>query len=292
MGAVPKEVIVDVLEFISRMKKESSAASYIAIKNAFKLFSIPVPVVTIAAGTKLFRSRIHEKPDTLYPRIQDLGHRLDRNGITGFGRANEPLQSLFYCSDVRETAFCETSKLVRQNSQGLIEENTVGIWILKRDIHVATLPKDNDHDNNPAVKFLNDDFNEFVAKNPDNDLLNLQFFLHRISKEYELEHSSENLSYLVTAAFANYVFETPMAAFETKEALPVDGITYPSVHWKSQGMNLALRAELVENRDIELTKAIYNKMERINFDTYAETLNIISEGINYDTYQIEWPKRN
>jgi hypothetical protein len=292
MGAVPKEVIIDVIEFVDRMKKENSSASYIAIKNAFKLFSIPVPVVTIAAGTEVFRLRIHEKPDTLYPRIQDLGHRLDRNGIIDFGRANEPLQSLFYCSDVRETAFCETSSLVRQNKKGLIEENTVGIWKLKRDLHVATLPKDNDHDNNPTVKYLNDNFNEFVAKNPDNDLLNLKFFLHRIAKEYELEHTSDNLSYLVTAAFANYVFETPMASFETKDALPVDGITYPSVHRKSKGMNLALKPELIENRDIELIKAVYNKMERVNLDTYAETLNIISENIDYDSYQIKWPKRN
>lgn len=288
MAAVPKDVILDILDFIEEKKIENSSTSYISIKNALKLFSIPVPVITIPRGTRLYRLRIHREPGALFKRVQDLGHRVDRNGITEFGRANEPLQSLFYCSDIRDTAFCETSGLVRKRKKGTREEYTVGIWETQRDILMASLPRTNRYKKNTTVQSLNKYFNDYVAEHPNEDLLNLRFLLQRLAHQFSLKHTKKQPSYLITAAFSNYLFETPMASFETKEKVFVDGIVYPSVFYKEQGMNLAIRPELIENGHIKLVKAIYNKMELINSDTYAEILNISSKAIDQRTFEIIW----
>lgn len=288
MAALSKDTILDVLNFIEKKKIENSPSSYISIKNTFKLFSIPIPIITIPAGTKLFRLRIHNEPDILFQNIKDIGHQVARNNIKEFGRANEPLQSVFYCSDIQRTSFCETSKLIRSSKKPVVEESTTGIWITKRDIMLAALPKDNNKGENPTVAALNKDFNKFVAKYDHVDFNNLQYFHHKIAEEFSAPHTPDNCSYLVTAAFANYIFETKMKTAETNIETLVDGITYPSVQWDSEGMNLALRPELIENRDIELQKAIFHKMELVNSKTYIETKTIQSKKTDYDNWRIMW----
>lgn len=292
MKSVPRHVIEDILTTVLNLKKENSPESYISIKNTFKLFSIPIPVITIPEGNVFYRIRVHTKKETnfLFKRVSDLGHRVDRNGIKKFGRANEPFQSIFYCSDFRETAFCETSKLVRNNENESIEENSLSIWRTKRDINVAYLPKNKDYFGNKTVRSLNKDFNDFFKKFNNDDSNNLQYFLHKISDEFSANSSDSDFNYLLTCAFANYVFETQMSPMNSDKKTNIDGITYPSVHWKNNGMNLALKPELIENKEIELVKVIYNKMELTSEKTYSETLNIVSKFIDYasELCEVKW----
>ncbi len=290
MTALSRNVIEDILQTIRKLGTENSPESYISIKNTFKLFSIPAPIITFPAGKIFYRIRVHEEleHDIMFKTIMDVGHRVDRNGIKKFGRANEPFQSIFYCSDVSETAFCETSKLFRNKEKNRIEDKTLSIWKSKREINVATLPKDKDFFGNKTVESLNKDFDYLFRKYNNEDSTNLQYFFYRIAEEFSEHSSAENFNYLITCAFANYIYETSMAPLDGKNKVDVDGICYPSVHWQSKGMNFALRPELIETREIDLTKVIYSKMQLISPNTYYPTTEIVSNTIDYEKWQIIW----
>lgn len=292
MTSVPRHIIEDILTTILRLRKENSPESYISIKNIFKLFHIPVPVITIPAQSVFYRIRIHEQDESniLFRRVSDFGHRVDRNKIKKFGRANEPFQSIFYCSDIRETAFFETSKLVRNNEKKDVEENSLSIWRTERDINVACLPKDKDYFGNKTVESINYDFKEFFSKINNDDSNNLQYFLHKISAEFSANSSDNNFNYLLTSAFANYIFETPMSPMNHDKKVDIDGITYPSVHFKSKGMNLAIKPDLIENKEIVLERVIYNKMQLTSEETYTEVHNIVSKSIDYisEPWEVIW----
>lgn len=292
MAPVPLHIIEDILTTVLRLRKENSPESYISIKNTFKLFRIPLPVITIPAGSIFYRMRIHREDETeiLFERVSDLGHRVERNRIKNFGRANEPFQSIFYCSDVRQIAFCETSQLFRSSNKKNFEENSLSIWKTTRDINVVCLPKNKDYFGNNTVNSISENLNAFFKKFDDEDANNLQYFLHRISDEFS-ENSLDNaFNYLLTCAFANYVFETQMHTMNNDKKIDIDGLTYPSVHWKKKGMNLAIKPELIENKEIELISVTYSKMQLTSEVTYTEILKIVSKSVDYNSkpWKVIW----
>jgi hypothetical protein len=131
---------------LSQISNEEERENYRKPKTLFIImFSIPFAFIVISKGTPLFRLRVHDKftenlEEVLFYEIKEIGHRYDNNRITCFGRANEPLQSIFYCSTERELAFFETSQLSRGKEEKLGEIYTTGKWILQEDIKVATFP--------------------------------------------------------------------------------------------------------------------------------------------------------
>ncbi|MFB2121441.1 hypothetical protein [Parapedobacter sp. 2B3] len=224
MTPLPKDTVIDVLDFLLRMKEENSNRSYSAIKNALHLFSISIPTITIPAGTEVYRMRRHDS-NLMFSRIQDLGHRIDRNGILDFGRANEPLQSLFYCATTPKVAFCETSQLIRCDEKKNSEAHTMGIWRLQKDIVVANIPNFDNNAGNLTVGRLNEDFENYVSKNRNDDLLNLQYFLKNVGNEFATKWTPENNCYLITAAMTNY-----RASLKTRYSLKV------AAYIKKQGL--------------------------------------------------------
>ena len=288
---VSREIINDVLNTILKLRNENSPNSYISIKNTLKLFSIPVPAISIPKGKSLYRIRLHtkEESNSLFERISDFGHRVDLNSIRNFGRANEPFQSIFYCSDSPKTAFCETSKLVRNNENDKMEVSSLSIWKTTKDLNVAYLPKDGDYFGNDNVEFLNRNINEsFTAFNHE-ESNNLKHFINTIANEFATDSSEKDFNYLLTCAFANYIYETPMSSMTMKK-IGIDGIAYPSVQLRTEGVNFALKPELVTNKDIILQKVISRKMELVSENTYAEIATVVSKMIDYDSdlWRVVW----
>lgn len=290
MKPVPKETIKDILKTLFRLKLENSPESYISIKYALKLFSIPLPIISIPAETILYRTRIHEKCEykIQFNKICDLSYRECRNEIKNFGRANEPFQSIFYCSDKMETAFFETSKLVKKENIGNVEVNSLGIWRVKEDINVVNLPKNKDYFGNSTVAYLNKEFNNYVNSFNNEDSKNLINFLHIISDEFSTKSNMKDFNYLLTCALANYAYETPFKSMDTDRLSNVDGITYPSVWLEDKGMNFALKPELIDNKLIELEKVIYREMQLTSKDNFTEIDTITSKSIDYNEWKIVW----
>ena len=156
--------ISDFLTFLVDKKKEATIKSYISIRNALDLFAIPFPCITIQAGTPLFRCRLHDDPkEEPFKKITELALRQDLFSINKFGRANEPLQSIFYCSTNREVALFEVSQIDKADGNILTEAITYGKWILQKEITVAHLPLI--HENigkNPLADELHFTFEQLV----------------------------------------------------------------------------------------------------------------------------------
>lgn len=293
MRNVPSEVILDLLDFLIKRKKENSLTSYSAIKNALYSFSIPFAFTKISKGTPLFRVRVHKNycdnlEAAVFHEIREVGHRFDYNNILTFGRANEPLQTIFYCSTERETAFFETSSIARLNSDANKEIYSTSRWIVQDDLPVATFPiNDLNRDKNRIAEDLNKHFEELVSKFHDNgtpDLLNL---INLLSTEFARDYHNSN-DYLISSAFANYVYDHRGMNLETGEELQMEGLMYPSVQWTESGMNLALTPNVVNDRLIELDQVVCQKMERVNETVYKDTDTLISKSIDYDNWKINW----
>src|SRR5659263_696384 len=99
MNTPSETEINEFLEFLLKEKSKRTLASYNAIKKAINIYTIPFPTLNISKGTRLYRSRVHQDGEDFFHSINDLSHILDKSKIKSFGRANEPLQSIFYCSD-------------------------------------------------------------------------------------------------------------------------------------------------------------------------------------------------
>lgn len=287
MRAVPRHDIESILETIFKLRKENTSESYISIKNIFKLFSISFPIISVPSGSIFYRVRIHkiDEYNLRFKYIRDVGHILNRNSIKQFGRANEPFQSIFYCADEKETAYFETSKLVRENAMNTSEYYSLSIWETKREFNIAYLPIDNVFSKNHTVELLNNDFKIKTEKYKNNVSKNLQYFLNKIAEEFSKHSSTKDFNYLITCAFSNYIYETQMSLMHSET---IDGICYPSVQLKSRGLNFAIKPELIENRDIDLEKVAYNKMQLYFPDKYYNTEEDESKKINYDNWSIEW----
>ena len=281
--------ISEFLNFLVEKKNEASLKSYISIRNAIDLFSIPFGTITISAGVPLFRCRIHEELNRPFTKVTELTHRQDLFNIKSFGRANEPLQSIFYCSTDRETALFEISQIQKANGTLKEEAITYGKWILKKDITVAHLPLIVDRiGKNPIADHLHFTFEELVKKYTTEDTKDWRSVIDLFSNEYSREGDGAETDYLISCAFSNYIYATPGINSETREKIIMDGIMYPSVKYSEVGMNLAILPQLIYDGTVILDSVIYQKMERVKEQTYLETETNIAHKIDYQNNKIIW----
>jgi len=284
-----RQVIEDFLQFLINKKKEQSIHSYISIRNAISIFAIPFSSVPLKKGTPLYRGRNHEKPNQFFTKITELSNRLDVNNIESFGRANEPLQSIFYCSTNFDTTLFEVSKIQKSKGRIKVEEITYGKWILQKDIYVANLPlSKNLIGKNQVADNLNSTFEKLIEKykNEDtNDWLNV---IDLFSEEFSREIDENEQDYLISCAISNYIYSTQFYNYETKSAMYMDGITYPSTKFTDEGMNLALLPELFYNGSLLLESTRYQRMEKTNENKYIETGTKLSQSIDQKNNRIIW----
>jgi hypothetical protein len=283
-----KQLIKEFLEIIGN-QRDNFFRSYITIRNAIDLFSIPFGTIPIRANTPLFRCRLHENPDQLFTKVSDLSHRTDLMCIKKFGRANEPLQSIFYCSTDRETALYETSQIEKSKGKIQIESITYGKWILQKDINVAHLPiVAGKIGINPIADQLHNTFERIVKEMANEDTSDWRKVIDFFSLEFSRESSGTDIDYLVSCAFANYVYSIQCEHSVTKKKMFMDGITYPSVRYSEVGMNLALLPQLLIDGILKLETVIFQKMEKVNSSTFLETETKISKSIDPENDYILW----
>ena len=158
--------ILELLDFITNNRNDNSFRGYKLILNKLLEYTIPFPTSTLSKGSILLRARVHMKNEDYYRFIRELGHRVDNDRIETFGRANEPTQSIFYCSDNYDVAFFETSMIARHNLALPVEIITIGIWEVKEDIRVACFTADkNTGGLNRTIDGLQNDFeNLFIIE--------------------------------------------------------------------------------------------------------------------------------
>jgi hypothetical protein len=263
--------------------------SYTYIKNSLDQLIIPFPAISINIGKYLFRSRRHLNNKTFFNEISDISQRPDIFNITDFGRANEPCQTIFYCSDQHEIAIAETSPILRQNLDLESDIITTGIWQVKKELRVASLLNHPlNKGQNPAQHFLDTKAKDLIEsfRNEHTDQL---LKLHRfISNEFLKPIDENSNKYLISCAFSNYIYGN--SGYDTclKKRTELDGLIYPSAIFPIFGMNLALKPSVITDGKLILVGARKSKLIKQNDIQYIEIETTDTQNIEFDNNRINW----
>jgi hypothetical protein len=284
----PRHEIVNLLNFVVNEKRLISKNSYISLKNALEICPIPFQSVAIPKGKILYRTRVHLRND-FFLKISDLSHRLDLFDIDKFGRANEPLQSIFYCSDNPVVALSEVSKLIKEGQDLDYEITTTGIWEVQEDIRVGSIPiNETIKGINTTADGLHEGFEDLLHKYYQNDNDLRLDILDIFSREFTKEANNDESNYLMSCAFANYIYDIEGTDTSLNEKIKAGGIIYTSVIHTEEGMNIALKPSFIEEKKLILVKAVRKVMKKINETTFMDIAMIETEQIDYDNNRIDW----
>lgn len=237
---------------------------------------------TLTKGSFLHRSRLNDKDNLDFNKIEQLSYRKDVDEINGYGRANKPKQSIFYCADKDYTAVFETSRLNRSCLSEVCEFEiiTTGKWELKQDLNYILMWKSpNAIERNSFVKEYNKKI-DGIAKNKfgEDSYKEIDNFLSFLSSEFTKKVNSHD-DYKISCAFSNVFYMREDLDFN------VDGISYPSAQSAEYGINLALFPEKIKEK-IKLVSAsrqtfILNKGQYIQIED-KQSKKIQSGNIYWD----------
>jgi len=160
--------------------------------------------------------------------------------VKKYGRCNLPNQSIFYGSFLSMTALNE----MRPKKGQLITEST---WRLKGDQPITYCPifmnqpveKDVI---NPRTYEIYDIYNKKIKEYPENVQAQINTLLQFITDAFtKYVHPSNHLNYIFSAYFSNKIFNQ----FEDGK---IEAIYYPSVKEKLSFENIAIKADVFDNR--------------------------------------------
>jgi len=263
--------------------------SYSYIRNTLNQLLIPFPAISIKTGKLLFRSRRHLNQEEFFINISDISHRVDIYKITEFGRANEPCQSIFYCSDRNEIAMAETSPILRKNANIDLDILTTGIWEVKQEIRVASLLNYPLFDvQNATQQFLDTNAKKVIESFRDENTEQLLKLHEFISSEFSKPSEEDPSKYLISCAFANYLYSNNGYDTCLKKISELDGLLFPSTIYPHFGMNLALLPKVVEESKIILTGVRRSALVKKDATHYIEEETIDAKYIDLNTDKIKW----
>jgi len=272
----------EVEKFINRLKKakeELSKQSYADIKNILNSVEFNIPVAIFPKGSNFLRCRVHNENEIFFTQVKDLSYRTDLENIKNFGRANEPCQSIFYCSNNDWISFVEISKIAREMEDKPLEYISGGLWVATEDIYAVTLmTNDNIIGKNKELDELSKNLQKHIIDQNDEAARAYSKLMEFLSKEFSTEAKKDSKHYKITAAFTNCIFENIQNA---------DCIVYPSTLDVERGLNFAFKPESVDKK-LHFYSAMRRKMQNTTEKNYLETEFIESERYLEKTEIINW----
>ncbi len=279
--------VQDLIEHIKTIDCTDSFYAYTYIYNLLNNLIIPAPPVTIQKGKKFIRGRVHRNNEVFFEKITDVSYRRDNLNILNFGRANEPFQSIFYCSDNQETAISETFTVAREDRDIEYEEITWSVWELQKNIDLVYVI--GNPDKTTPNKTVNTATEIFLRKIKNFENEDQVLFFHKfISDQFILKANGHNALYKISCAFANYMYKHDFQDSQTREIKQSCGVMYSSSICPDIGLNIALTPKIVDDalRCIGVQKA---RVERIaNTNRYEEKETFLSKRIDISKNKIYW----
>jgi RES domain len=277
------------IENLTHYSKIGDVNSYSYIKNTLDQLFIPFPAISIKIGKLLFRSRRHLQHEIFFNKIPEISYREDIFNITQFGRANEPCQSIFYCSDRHEIAIAETSPIIRNDLNLDFDILTTGIWEVKKELRIASLLNYPLFEGkNLTQKLLDLKAKKLIESFRDKNTPQLLKLLGFFSNEFGNLSNDNPTKYLISCAFANYIYSNTGYDTCLKKKTNLDGIIYPSTIYPDFGMNLALLPKVIFEGKLNLIGARKSILNKINETKYIEDKTIDTNDIRLQNNQIIW----
>lgn len=283
---INKEEMASIIKMIKSFDETESYFSYPFIKNVFNKLSFPVPKCVIPKGKRLIRGRVHKNKEEFFSHISDISYNRQPFLIKDFGRANEPCQSIFYCSDNQNTAFMETCTVARENTDKDFELITWGIWEVVEDIEISyVIGSESQTIKNETLNSLTDSFKKFLQPLSQEKRESLLLLHNFISTQFQIESKGYHSLYKISCAFSNWIYNQSFVDNNGKE-LDSSGIMYRSSIWPNEGINIALKST-VADKSLRLIDVRRNHIIRKeNFYDGSNTLKATQ--INIEKDSIEW----
>lgn len=217
---------------------------------------VALPSKIFEPGLKLHRCR--NRNGELFKDATEISYREDLESITDYGRVNESNQSIFYAADVRPTAISETSKAFRGENYKDIDEIsiTTGHWESIDNLKMALIVG-NAHaqEKNELTKMYATDILEFTKQTFPEEHDKVIELLNFLADEFSINTQGDQNKYKISCAFAQLAFESS------------DGIVYPSLQRNFEGLNFALKPEVVDKK-LRLTTATNDKFKKEGEKSY------------------------
>ncbi len=236
------------IEMIKSYDLTDSFFSYPFIRNAIKEILFPVPKYVIPKGTKLFRGRVHKDGEQFFHKVSDISYNRDIFLIKNFGRANEPCQSIFYCSNNSNTAFIETCTIAREDLDKDFELITWGTWEVINEIEISyVIGNPTETTSNEMLKSLTKGFIDFLKTLHEEEQKSVLLFHDYISRQFQIEAKGHHSLYKVSCAYSNWIYDQEYTDTDNdKKVKESAGIMYRSSTWPNEGMNIALKNSIAD----------------------------------------------
>lgn len=220
---------------------------------------VPTCEGTIHQGIYILRARINTD-GTLFNSEKELSYRPDDWAVRNYGRSSAPVRAVFYGvlgNESREaaieTVLSEIKEIFRNSdiSYNIIPQEfycTIGAWKVIQPIKVAQVLFSKRFVN--KIEWVHDGYvhflENFALKLKPTQVEAIRLILEFISDEFAKPDINTHEDYIISAAYAQYVFE----------ATPLNGILYPSVRTNGHGVNIALYPSIVDR---------YTALEEVNY---------------------------
>lgn len=257
----------------------------LAYEKAFIAFNsighLPIFIDTVE-NSKVFRTRTHDTADH-FTNISDIAIT-PRKFVKDFARCNRPFQSIFYSSENRPTSFMELLEYWSETKNfGDKLYITIGLWETTKPVNliIVTTPdilkRESQFDKYHGVAY-----DEHLKKRSKEEQEFSAVFFNYLFDKFRKPAKHDLKTYIITSAYAN------IAITQAKEL--ADGISYPSVPFNGNGVNLALKESY--SKTLKLTQAMWTQFEITPTDegkhNFTESKSILTEKIDLTTGKIQW----
>lgn len=246
------------------------------IKSLFKEFGQAGAVITtLPKRKKILRARIN-KDSEHFNSILALSYKPKKFNTT-YQRASTPISTMFYGSIVPEilgrtepetariTALMEISDFVRDTGTIGKHKITFSVWEVVEDIHLVSLIHHKKFERQTELtKQLQNEYSKFIKNYPELEKASIdisEFLAEQFAKPVEKEN---DFDYLLSALYTEFIVK-----------YGYDGVLYPSVKLAGEGINIAVKPELIGTRIKfihagECTVYKNGKSVFVGNDTYAK----------------------
>jgi len=256
-------------------------------EKAFFIFNsighLPVFIYPVEKRVEIFRTRTHESPE-YFQNISDI-EITPRKSVKDFARCNRPFQSIFYCSENRPTSFMELLEYwVETKNFGDKLYITMGIWgnIKPMNLIIITTP-----DVNKRVskfdKLHGKAYDEHLKNKSEEEQKFSALFFDYMFEKFRKPAKNDLKTYIITSTYCN------LALILANDR--ADGISYPSVPFQGNGVNIALKEDYSKNH-LKLSQAMWMEFEvtptKENKHDFTESKSILTDKINQVNGTIQW----
>ena len=203
--------------------------------------------------------------------------------VKSFARCNIPNQPVFYCSDFRPTSYMELLEYWVEEKKEEFLYVTIGKWTIENSLKLLIITSPFEKDRLSTYDQTHGDKLDHFINLHSGDMKNALILLYKfLFYKFRKPAKKDLQTYIVTSAFCNF-------AFKNKS---IDAILYPSVPYKGEGINLAIKETYDFKKNMKLILVARNTFRRINNELSQTTFQEVdfrkAQHIDYDKNKIVW----